>query len=388
MLKNRYLFDSVKEDLNDKMVFIGGPRQVGKTTFAKDILGKLFKSAYYNWDSIRMRLKALKSEWDYEAELIILDEFHKHKNWKSWIKGEYDLNKEKYKFILTGSARLNIFRRGGDSLQGRYYYYNLFPFTLAELENIKNKIIPQKELIFHNEKKETFELLFKFGGFPEPFFKSSEKFHRRWIMNRIERLIKEDIRDLTFLRNMDNLLLLSDLIKSKVSSVLSINSLATDLQINFRTVKNWLDVFENFYYIFRISPYNKKSIKSVKKEKKPYLWDWSSLDEKGAKLENLVALHLLKFVDFMRESQGYNINLFYIRDVNGREVDFLITFNDKPWLAVEVKAGDKNLSKNLLYFKQKLKIPFLYQIINVEGYDFYKSGVRVMSISKFLTGLI
>ena len=388
MIKSRYLLNNLLEDIEDKMVFIGGPRQVGKTTFTKDIIGKNFKSDYYNWDNIRNRLTALKLEWNSEAELIILDEFHKYKKWKTWIKGEYDVNKDKFKFILTGSARLNIFRKGGDSLQGRYYYYTLFPFTLSEIENIKNEINPSLELNFKNINSNIINDLLRYGGFPEPLFKSNAKFHRRWLMNKTDRLINEDIRDLTLLRDIGNLTLLTELLKSKPGSILSINSLSNDLQLNFRTISNWLDVFENLYYCFRISAFNKKMIKSVKKEKKLYLWDWSMVDDMGARLENLVALHLLKFVYYLREAEGHNVNLHYLRDITGREVDFLISYDNQPWLSVEVKNKDKNVSKNILYFKEKLNIPYNYQVVNIDNTDFIKSGIRVISISKFLTALI
>ena len=388
MIKNRYILENVLEDLNEKMVFIGGPRQVGKTVFAKDIIGRKFKSSYYNWDNIESRLKALKSEWNYNSELIILDEFHKFPKWKTWIKGEYDMHRERFKFILTGSARLNIFRRGGDSLQGRYYYYTLFPFTLSEVEDINNEFTPLEELKIREKEFESVNELIKFGGFPEPLFKQSEKYHRRWVKDRFEKLIDEDIRDLTLLRDTGNLLLLSEILKTKVSSVLSINSVSRELQVNFRTAENWFSVFEKFYYCFRIPPYNKKSIKSVKKEKKLYMWDWSVVEDKGARLENLVALHLLKFVFYLRDAEGYDVNLFYIRDVNGREVDFLVSFKGLPWFSVEVKANDTALSRNLLYFSEKLKIPYNYQLVNKKGVDFLKSGVRVISMSKFLSALV
>jgi len=388
MKKSRYLLNNTLEDLDEKMVFIGGPRQVGKTTFAKDIIGSRYNFSYYNWDNIKSRLKALNSEWNYDSELIILDEFHKYSKWKSWIKGEYDINKEKFNFILTGSARLNIFRRGGDSLQGRYYYYTLFPFSLTEIEGINNVIIPRDELIFKTLKHSSLNELLKFGGFPEPLLKSNDKFHRRWIMNKIDRLLNEDIRDLTLLRDIGNLLLLTEILKTKISSILSINSIANDLQLNFRTVSNWIEVLENFYYCFRIPPFNKNTIKSVKKEKKLYLWDWSTIKDDGPRTENLIAVHLLKLIYFLKETEGFDVKLFYLRDINSREVDFLITNNDDPWFSVEVKLNDKKLSKNLLYFKERLKIPFNYQVVNQEGIDFVKSGIRVISLSKFLTGLI
>jgi predicted AAA+ superfamily ATPase len=169
-IKFRYLIENIIEDLNDKMVFLGGPRQVGKTTAAKELISNNFKSVYYNWDRITDRAAALKGEWTPDKELIILDEFHKHSKWKTWIKGEFDTHRDVYKFLLTGSARLNIYRRGGDSLQGRYHYYTLHPFSIAELNNSKTSVKPLKELVFDESSvSEEFTALFDFGGFPEPF---------------------------------------------------------------------------------------------------------------------------------------------------------------------------------------------------------------------------
>jgi len=385
----RYLTDNIIEDLNEKMVFLGGPRQVGKTTTAKELVSRNMKSSYYNWDRIRDRTAALKGEWAPDSALIILDEFHKHLKWKTWIKGEFDTHRDVYKFLLTGSARLNIFRRGGDSLQGRYHYYTLHPFSIAELSRSKASVKPLNELVFNESSvKEEFRALLDFGGFPEPFLKQNRRFLRRWHIEKTERFFKEDIRELTLIKDFGNLALLADMLPEKTSSVLSINSLAEDLQVNFRTVANWLDTFEQFYYCFRIPPFQSKKIASVRKEKKLYLWDWSAIEEEGLKLENFVACHLLKFCDYLYSYEGYNVSLSFLRDSTGREVDFIVTFNNKPWFSVEVKNSDSSISKNLYYFRDKLSIPFNYQVVKKCKNDRIKNGVRVMPADKFLGGLI
>jgi uncharacterized protein len=388
-IKPRYLTENIIEDLNEKMVFLGGPRQIGKTTAAKELVSKDIKKSYYNWDRISDRLTALKGEWDPDTELIILDEFHKHSKWKTWIKGEFDTYKDTYKFLLTGSARLNIYRRGGDSLQGRYHYYSLHPFSIAELNRYKTRVKPLKELIFSETSfNEEFNSLFNFGGFPEPFLKQNSRFLRRWHIERTERFFKEDIRELTAIKDFGNLALLAELLPEKTSSILSINSLAGDLQVNFRTVANWLDTFEQFYYCFRIPPFQSKKVASVRKEKKLYLWDWSVIDEDGQKLENFVACHLLKFCDYLRSYEGYNVSLSFLRDSTGREVDFIVTFDNKPWFSVEVKNNDSAISKNLYYFRDKLSIPFNYQVVKKCRNERINNGVRIMQADKFLAGLI
>lgn len=386
-LENRYLSGPVEEDLSDKMVFVGGPRQVGKTTLARDCVASKYKSTYYTWDKIDQRQKALKGEWNPDTELILLDEFHKYPGWKSWIKGEYDVYKNKYRFLLTGCARLNIYRKGGDSLQGRYHYYTLHPFTYAEINDFKPQVQPGQELSF-KEKGTGLDALMTYGGFPEPFIKQEARFLRRWNNEQVERLFKEDVRELTSIKDMGSLTLLANLLPGKVASILSINSLANDLQVNFRTVSNWLDVFETFYYCFRVAPYQSKMIASVRKEKKLYLWNWTRLEEEGPKLENLVALHLLKYCDYLYDYEGWKVSLYYLRDSTGREVDFLVTLNQEPWFAVEVKTKETKLSGNLVYFKEKLGIPYCYQIVHGSVDDFIKGGIRVMAIEKFLTALI
>jgi len=256
MFKNRYLETPIKNDLKDKMVFLGGPRQVGKTTLASEKIGIHFKSHYLTWDKISQRNQALRGEWPPDVELIILDEFHKQKNWKTWIKGEYDVHKSRLNFLLTGSARLNIYRKGGDSLQGRYHFHTLHPFSLKEL---MGDTIPDTEInepLFINPDREGFSALLQFGGFPEPLFKQDKRFLNRWHNEKNERFFREDIRDLTAINHLGTLSLMADMLPERVSSILSINSVAEDLQVNFRTASNWLDTFDELYYCFRIHSHN------------------------------------------------------------------------------------------------------------------------------------
>lgn len=386
--RGRYLTQSIQRDLQETMVFLGGPRQVGKTTLATQLVGASFPFSYFNWDKITERRQALKGMWPPDTPLIILDEFHKHTKWKSWIKGEYDTHKGKYKFLLTGSARLDIYRRGGDSLQGRYHYYRLHPFSIAELAGIKMEHQPGQELVFSSEKTAPFqEILFTFGGFPNPLIKQNHREWRRWQNERLDRVLKEDVRDLSMIKDIGNLTLLAELLPERVSSILSINALAQDLQVNFRTIKNWLDVFERLYFCYRLNPFQSRKIASVRKEKKLYLWDWSPILDEGGKLENMVASHLLKFCHFLHDNDGWQAEVFYLRDNTGREVDFLVAVDHKPWFAVEVKTKRSEISKSLSYFQNKLKIPFCYQILNRGDVDFVKEGIRVMPVAKFLTAL-
>ena len=386
----RYLTELIARDLKDKIVLVSGPRQVGKTTLAQIIGKEYFKSfSYINWDYQPDRKKIINFELPAEAGLIIFDELHKYKNWKSYIKGIFDKYKGYFSLMVTGSAKMDIYRKGGDSLRGRYYHYRLHPLSLNEILDLTKKINFFSKLQFSLNKKakEVLNLLIKFGPFPEPFLKKEENHWRRWQGEKLDTLIKEEIRDLAVIYDLSNLQVLVEILPKKVGAPLSINNLREDLETTHKTLTNYLRILELFYFHFRIYPYSKKISRALKKMAKLYLWDWSIIENEGVKFENLIASHLLKFVDFFQDSQGQRVSLHYLRDTQGREVDFLITVDDKPWFAVETKVEDESIA-NLLYFGERLKIPFLYQVVLKSGIDYFKNGVRIISADKFLTALI
>ena len=390
MLRDRYLTPFIVEDLKDKMVFVGGPRQVGKTTLCRNFIATHFRNhAYFNWDNRTDRRAITSSAWPGDAELLILDEIHKYRRWKGLIKGEYDKLKETYKFLVTGSSRLDLYRRGSDSLQGRYHYYRLHPFTLAEIEGLAYKASIHGELPissgFHQDAIDTLNV---FGGFPEPIMKQNKRQLRRWHNEKIERMFREDILDVHAIRDIGNMKLLSDILPSKVGSLLSTNVIREDLEVSFRAASHWIDVLEAFYYHFRLYPFTSKRIRSLKKEPKLYLWDWSEVEDEAARFENLIASHLLKFVHFITDYEGYKAELYFLRDVDKREVDFLVTIDNKPWFAVEAKLNETSLSPHLLYFKERLSIPYIYQVVKKTAIDRLEKGVRIVSVGKFLAGLI
>ena len=390
MFKTRYLVNNIIEDLSEKMVFIGGPRQVGKTTLSCELVGKNFNEfAYFNWDNRGDRRNIINSNWPGNVELLIFDEIHKYKKWKSFVKGEYDKLKNKYKFIVTGSARLDLYRKGGDSLQGRYHYYRLHPFSLAEILNKKNNIKIFREIkIDDSDHFLDLKSLNIFGGFPEPFIKQNSRSLKRWQNEKIERLFREDIRDVNLIKDIGNMKLLSDFLPTKVGSLLSLNSLREDIEVSHRAITSWLNILESFYYCFRIHPYSKNNFRSLKKEPKLYLWDGAEITDPGARFENIIASHLLKLVHYLYDYEGEKAELHFIRDINKKEVDFLVTIEKKPWFAVEVKSNNISISKPLVYFREKLNIPFVYQIVNKANVDRFVDNIRIISADKFLAGLI
>jgi len=348
----RVYIKSIKKDLEKKMVFIGGPRQVGKTTLATSLIHN-FKDnhpAYLNWDNEVSKRNILKGLWPKDEPLIVFDEIHKRKGWQSLIKGFWDTWKNTQRFIVTGSARLDIFRKGGDSMLGRYHYYKIHPYSLPEIG------VTDKNL----------KALLTYGGFPEPLLEQDEIEHRRWQMQRVSKLVRVDLRDLENVTHLDKIELLADTLQSRVGSTLSYKSLAEDLEVADKTVKNWIKILDSLYFCYLIPPYRAPKIKAVKKAQKLYLWDWSAVEEPGARFENMVASHLLKFCDYEQDVLGYKTELHFIRDETGKECDFVVVRNKKPLFAVECKLSDKNISSNLHYFKKKLNIPVWYQVI-LEG---------------------
>lgn len=390
MVKERYLTTAVSDDLREKMVFVGGARQVGKTTFATELVAPRFSgSAYYNWDNRTDRRQITASAWPGDAELLIFDEIHKYRKWKTLLKGEYDKLKGHYRFLVTGSARMDIYRRGGDSLQGRYHYYRLHPFSLAEMlgEQRLPEIGGEIEVSGTDREPELADLL-RFGGFPEVLFKGNDRALRRWQNEKIERLFREDIRDSERVRDLGAMKLLGDLLPDRAGNLLSIQSLCRDVEASHRAVSNWLEVLESFYYMYRIRPYNRRVPRSLRKEAKFYLWDWSEVQQEGGRFENLVASHLLKLVHFLRDRDGHKLELHFLRNQEKKEVDFLVTANAVPWFAVECKLSDESLWPPLRYFRDRLNIPFVYQVIRRPNVDRVKDGVRVVSAGRFLAGLI
>lgn len=235
---------------------------------------------------------------------------------------------------------------------------------------------------------DSLDLLDKFGGFPEPFLSQNERTLRRWYNERNERLFREDIQDVEVIRDLGRMKILSDMLPGKVGALLSINAIREDLEVSHRAASHWLDVLESFYYHFRIHPYSRSAFRALKKIPKLYLWDWSEAADEAARFENLIASHLLKFVHWLQDRQGYKTALHFLRDEAKREVDFLVSADGKPWFAVEVKTQDQEVSSNLRYFREKLKIPFSYQVLKRTGVDALDNGVRVVSADKFLAALL
>lgn len=374
------------------MVFVAGPRQVGKTTMAKNLLKKEERGRYFNWDNRDHRRQIRQGAWPAENALIVLDELHKWPDWKTWIKGEYDVHSDRLKFLVTGSARLDIYRKGGDSLLGRYHHYRLHPFTFAEAESSENPTVtPEIDASFHFPEKvapRAIEVLMQFGGFPEPFLAQSQRTLRRWQKERIDRVLLEDIRDLEEIRSISRIQILADLLPERVGSPLSLNNLREDLEVSHRAISHWMDVLDRMYYSFRVLPWTTNRVRSLKKMPKLYLWDWSEVQDPGARFENLVAVHLLKFCHFIEDREGRRAELRFLRDRAGHEIDFLVTLDSEPWFAVEAKLSTERIDPSLRYFGDRLKIPRKFQVVLEGKRNALAGGVHILPAHVFLSALV
>ena len=333
----RYLTEQVKKDIAKKMVFIGATRQVGKTTLAEKILSTM-NGVYLNWDIPKDRETILKRELPL-SKLLVLDEVHKYRRWRNYLKGLYDERKKTQQILVTGSARLDYYRFGGDSLQGRYHYLRLHPLSVGELRA---------------ENESTLLDLLKLSGFPEPFFAGSEVEANRWSREYRARLLSEDLTSLEKIHDVGQLELLMIRLPELVGSPLSINAVREDLETSHATVSRWLKILERLYSIFRLSPFGTDKVRAVKKEQKHYHFDWTLVPDQSLRFENLVASHLLKYVNFEQDTRGRDLELKYFRDIDNHEIDFVITEKNKPIQCIECKWQDSPVNSSLLYFKNKL----------------------------------
>jgi uncharacterized protein len=356
-----------------QMVFLAGPRQVGKTTISKTASNLTKQFVYLNWDYeqdnflILKGAQAIVDEYSLhtpmpQKAILALDEIHKFKGWRNYLKGFYDKHEGLIRFIVTGSSRMDIYRNSGDSLMGRYFPYRIHPLSVAELLDCKlcdTEIQKPKKLA-----KDLFQGLLDFGGFPEPFLKQQKAFYNRWQKLRSEQLFEMDIREVTKIHEIKQMKFLAMLIKQQASELITYANYAKQVRVSADTIQTWIEALESFYYCFRIAPWSTNIARSLAKQPKVYLWDWASIDDKGARNENLVASHLLKAINFWEDRGMGKYGLYFIRDKEKREVDFIVTKNNIPWFLVEVKSSSNHsISKDLHYFQQLTKAKHAFQVV-------------------------
>jgi predicted AAA+ superfamily ATPase len=388
---SRYLQSAIQADLADKMVFLAGPRQVGKTTLARRVLRERGAGSYLSWDSREDRRDIRAARWPAGEAVVVLDELHKWRGWKGWLKGEFDKHRDRLRFLVTGSARLDVHRRGGDSLQGRYHHHRLHPFSCAEASSggVPRGILPGQEIeVPGTADPGLVEALLEYGGFPEPFLGQSPRGLRRWQKAWLERFFREDVRDLEPIRDLSTFQLLAELLPEKVGSLLSLNALREDLEVSHRALTHWMDVLETMYYVFRVRPHAGLRARQLTKMPKAYMWDSSLVLDRSARFENLVASHLLKLCHYLEDAEGHAVELRFVRDREGRECDFLVLAGRRPWFLVEAKLAQTQVDPAVIHFKERFKVPWAYQVTLEGGRDFVQDGVRVVPASRFLAALV
>lgn len=395
------LYDAVIREhieTNRQMAFLSGPRQVGKTTTARSAGGT---SPYLNWD-IQADRQVIVRGPDYVADKIhvnqlrekpiavVFDEIHKYRAWKTFLKGMYDGYSDRLRIIATGSARMEVYRRGGDSLMGRYFLYRMHPVTIAELVHTtirETEIRPPER-----PGADALETLFTFGGFPEPFLKQSTRFYNRWRRTRSELLFREDLRDLTRIQEAGQVEILAELLAGQTGSLVNYSTLAVQVQVSVDTIRRWIRALESLYYCFTIRPWFRSIPKTLRKQPKVYLWDWSLVADPGARWENLVASHLHKAVQHWTDIGLGEYSLHYLRDTVKREVDFLVARNGEPWFLVEAKTADTTLSPSLKYFSTLLGSIPAFQVVRslpyVDADAFARPGPLVVSGQTMLSQLV
>jgi uncharacterized protein len=384
MNKQRYLDEVVGEFCfgGHKMAWISGPRQCGKTTFARDqLLADRGCGSYLNWDELEFRRQwasspsgIVPSSAGGKIPMLVLDEIHKDKRWKRTLKGVYDTLGAPCDIVVTGSARLNVYNKGGDSLLGRYFHFRLHPFSLGELhrrvpaepdeflESLSSR--PQRG---RKARRRTLDQLLQFGPFPQPFLEQNERAARVWRRNRHDLIIREDLRDISRIPELARIEMFAAVLPETVGGPYTCASLGRFLEAAIPTVKRWISYLNALYFVFEIKPWSKHIRRSLKREGKLYLWDYAEVKDEGGRFENMVALHLKKAVDYWNDSGQGEFELYYLRNRQAKEIDFLIVRDSEPWLPVEVKLSETTPAKNWATFLPQLPCPMGLQVVNRPG---------------------
>lgn len=394
------LYDSIVEfhlKSYRQMAFLSGPRQSGKTTIAK-----AHAQTYLNWDDDRVRLAILAGQQKVAAQcaldvvrsqplVVAFDEIHKYKRWKQFLKGFFDDYEDRVRVLATGSARMDVYRRGGDSMMGRYFPYRVHPLTVAELLDVS---LPGESL-WRTPKPlgdDDWQALWTYGGFPEPFLKRNRPFSRRWNALRREQLLSEDIRDLSQVVQMDQMSALMEILSNRSGEQIVYSSLGSEVRIDEKTVKSWIGILKHLFYGFEVRPYFKNIENSIRKTPKWYLRDWALVPDEGKRFETLMACHLLKAVECWTDLGLGDFELCYLRDKQKREVDFVVTRDQKPWLLIEAKKGQERLTPALSHFQRATGASYAFQVVCdepfVEADAFAHTEPIAVSARTFLSQLV
>lgn len=404
MVVMQRIYSQVVQDHFDhyqQMVLLNGPRQVGKTTISKSLSDWTDHFTYINWDIQEDRQQILLGQRHLAQTLrlnalnnhvvVVFDELHKYVNWKNFLKGFFDGYKEQCHILVTGSQKLEIARKKGDSLMGRYFPFRVHPLSVAEC--IRSALPTDKVTLPTAMDSALWKALWQFGGYPDPLVKQEQRFLRRWQNLRMEQLFRDDIRNLTQIHELSQLEVLAELLKRQVGKLVNYTNLGNKVNVTTKTVQQWITTLERFYFCFRILPWHKNISRSLLKEPKLYLWDWSDIDDIGAKFENFIACHLLKAVHFWTDYGFGQFKLYFIRTKDKKEVDFIVTKDDQPWFLVEAKYSDnRGISESLYHFQKVTGADHAFQVVYdldyIEADCFAHKHPIIVPASTFLSQLI
>jgi predicted AAA+ superfamily ATPase len=386
----------------DQMLFLVGPRQVGKTTVAKSLTSECTNFSYFNWDNFDTRKLILEGqnkvasvagieEVRLGTSIVVFDEIHKYSKWKTFLKGFYDEFKGLCKIVVTGSSSLDAYRKGGDSMMGRYFLYHMYPLTIGELarqDGIDKVVHAPKDVSVEN-----IEALWTHSGFPDPFLKRNLAFTSRWKTLRTKQLFMHDVRDLSKIQEIGQMEVMAEMMQLQIGQLFTKSELAQKINVSASTISRWVKTLQALLYCFEVKPWQKNVRRSLTKEGKMYLYDWAIIDDVGARAENFVAVHLQKFVQFYNDLGMGDYKLCYLRDKEKREVDFIVIRNGKPWFLVEVKHSLKaGLSSNLYYYQEQTGAKHAFQVAfdlpYVDKDCFEYSKPIIVPASTFLSQLV
>jgi predicted AAA+ superfamily ATPase len=373
----RYLDDWVLKDLSTKMVVLTGPRQVGKTTLARQLMPLFANAQYLNWDVLPDRGVLQRQSWNPRAQLLVMDEIHKMHNWKGWLKGVFDGRSSEQSLLVTGSARMETFRQGGDSLAGRYFAFRLHPFSVREWCELKQV-----------EPADALDHLLERGGFPEPCLAGDAVQADRWRSQYFNDLIREDVLEFSRLQEINTMRLFVELLRDRVGSPLSLASIARDLAVAPATLKRYLDILQALYIVFTVHPWHRNIARAILQSPKVYFFDTGLVrGDQGIRLENALAGMLLKHVHFLQDSAGVASGLHYIRTKDGTEVDFALSQDDKLTRMIECKWGDTKPHRGLKRFVEQFPDAEAVQLVYGLRQEEFRNGIQITDASQWLMGL-
>lgn len=373
----RYLDAFVKQDLASKMVVLTGPRQVGKTTLARQLMADFESSQYLNWDVLQDRAILQRQSWNPRSQLLVMDEIHKMRDWKGWLKGVVDGRPSGQSLLVTGSARMETFRQGGESLAGRYFSFRLHPFSVREW--CEQQQVSADDSLAH---------LLARGGFPEPCLAADATQADRWRTQYFNDLVREDVLEFSRVHEINSMRLFVELLRERVGSPLSLASIARDLAVAPATVKRYLDILQALYIVFSVHPWHHNVGRSLLQSAKVYFFDTGLVNgSEGVRLENAIAGMLLKHAHFLHDSAGREIGLHYIRTKDGAEIDFALSEGKQLTQLVECKLGDNKPHRSLIRFAEQFSSAGAVQIVQHLRQEEFRNGIRITDAATWLQNL-